>query len=439
MANYVIKSVAGTTVFRALGIFSSFLINVVLARMLEPDILGQYFLAFSMAMFLSIIMRFGLKQTALKLVTKARLTGNPACITDTIRKILITVSISIVAVAVALLAGVGKWLGMEIFHSEEIARNLLIITLWASVLSLAPTIGECLRGLRMPEWGAALDNSVSNFLILAVFFVLFILGQSIAFQSALLISAGAVCLVAIVSFRKLVTHGLIFRSGLPCTTFREIYSNAYAVLLVHLSTFIMANASMWVVGYYLSHEDVAVYGVVLRLYNLIAVPLVVINLAIEPSIAEYLHENRKKHMDALLRLSATAALAATAVISAIIFIWGDWLLQILFGQGFTRGYTALIILVIGNLVNVCTGSCTSMMLLGGHQKILTLIGIIFGVASVALSIMLVSPYGMEGVAVAVSISISLYNIVTWQLVRNRMKYNTGATLDIKNRLFILGN
>lgn len=439
MSGYIIKSIASASVFRALGILSSFVINVVLAHMLEPDLLGQYFLAFSMAMFLSIVMRFGLKQTVLRLVSKARLSGDSGCIADTILKVMVIVFMSIFIVTVILLTGLGEWIGHELFHSEEIVKNLAIIIFWAAMLSLAPPVGESLRGLKMPAWGAALDNSVSSFVALTIFTMLFIIGRSISLESVLIVSGAAVAIVVIVSARKLIIAGELLQSRKPCIKYRQIYIDTSPIFLVNLATYLTANASIWIVGYYLSHEEVAIYGAVLKLFNLIAVPLLVINLAIEPSIAEYIHENKRKHMDALLRISATVALLATIFISAIIFLWGDLLLTILFGAEYSQGYIALLILVLGNVVNVWSGSCASMMMLGGYQVVLTIIRVLFGLVSISMSMIFVSVYGIEGVALAVSVSVALSNIVTWKLVKNKMEYNTSATLNIKKRMFILGH
>ncbi len=439
MSGYIIKSIASTSVFRALGILSSFLINVVLAHMLDPDILGQYFLAFSMAMFLSIVMRFGLKQTVLRLVSKARLSGDEGCIADTIQKVIVIVFVSIILVTVILQVGVGEWLALNLFHSEEIVKNLLIIIFWAAMLSLAPPVGESLRGLRMPAWGAALDNSVSSFISLIIFTALFIIGQTISLEHVLVVSSAAVSVVVIVAMRKLVITGGLFKSRNPCITYRQIYSDTSPIFLVNVATYLTANASIWVVGYYLSHEEVAVYGAVLKLFNLIAVPLLVINLAIEPSIAEYIHQNKSKHMDALLRLSATVALIATCVISMATFFWGELFLTTLFGAQYSQGYIALLILVLGNIVNVWSGSCASVMMLGGFQVTLTIIRVFFGVVSIMASLALVSVYGIEGVAIAVSFSVALSNVVTWVIVKNKMNYDTSATINIAKRMFIVGH
>ena len=78
------------------------------------------------------------------------------------------------------------------------------------------------------------------------------------------------------------------------------------------------------------------------------------------------------------------------------------------------------------------------MFLGGYQKILLLSWLLFGDTSILMSWILVSPYGIEGVALAVSISIAISNIVTWWIVKNKMKYDASATLNIKNRILYWG-
>lgn len=439
MAGYIIKSIASASVYRALGILSSFLITVVLARMLQPDELGQYFLAFSAAMFLSILMRFGIKQTALRLVTKARLSNDSKQVTDTIQKIVVFMSASVIVVIIILSVGLGEWVGSKLFHSEEISKNFVAISFWAVMLAFSSPIGESLRGLKMPAWGAALDNSASSFIALLVFLTLYFFEQGISLSLVVLISAVSVALVIFVSALKLINIGNLIQKVPSYISYREIYNDASPILIINIATYLTANASLWIVAYFLSHEDVAVYGAVIKLFNLIAVPLLVINIAIEPSISEYLHHKKRKNLDALLRLSATLALIGTLLISALVIVWGDLLLVILFGEEYVKGYIALIILVLGNIVNVWTGSCASMMLLGGFQIVLTKIRVVFGVVSIVLSLAVILNYGIEGVAVAVSLTVAFTNFVTWKFVKNKMQYDTSATIRIKNKLFIFNH
>ena len=63
---------------------------------------------------------------------------------------------------------------------------------------------------------------------------------------------------------------------------------------------------------------------------------------------------------------------------------------------------------------------------------------IFGFVSIVMSIFFISPYGIEGVAVAVSDTVALTNFVTWKIVKNKMGYNSSAITNIKNNMFISG-
>ncbi|MEM1145985.1 MAG: oligosaccharide flippase family protein, partial [Pseudomonadota bacterium] len=428
----LITSLAWSTAFRLVGVGSAFLVNVVLARLLSPDSLGQYLIGFSLVMFVAIFMRFGVKQTAMKLAAEARNSGDEDLLNSTVFSLLIYALTATLTVAVFLLAGLADWIFLRFFDSPQLADAKFWFVLWCAFIALAAPVGEALRGLHRPGWGVALDMSAQSTLVLAVTTLLLFSGIQIGLEAILkvwcavsfsVLLAGFIRLLLLVPLRVSKREGGI--------RLAYLVHSALPVFTLNVSQYLNANAALWIVGTLLGHSDAALYGVAVRIYNLLALPLVIVDLGLGPHIADYLHRRDFAQLEALLRVSALAAFSLTLVTALVLVFHGEWLLEIAFGSFYSDAYSVLLILVLGNVVNVCTGSCTSVLLLAGEQKLLAMISTLAAFLAISLGFYLVPRFGLAGAGVATVAAVAIANSAIWMGVRKRLGLNTAISFAPK--------
>jgi O-antigen/teichoic acid export membrane protein len=86
------------------------------------------------------------------------------------------------------------------------------------------------------------------------------------------------------------------------------------------------------------------------------------------------------------------------------------------GSKFTAGSTALIILAVGQLVNVGTGVTSNLQAMAGHAKTTLLNSLLFLAMSIALDLALIPAFGVLGAAIAAATSTIVVNLLRlWQI------------------------
>lgn len=423
------SGVAWSAAFRVSGIIATLWINILLTRLLSPDEVGIYFLIFSISMFFSLIARFGLKQSVVKIVSENYQKESRGYVADALRKIFYITSIGVIITCSVLYMGLGDWIAGNFFELKQMSSYGNQLVLWVAALAFLAPLSETYRGLQKYNWGAALDNSISAILMALVLFCILIIYKKIDLSTVFTIAVIIYGVVAVIGMLKLILyyyHVPIVSS----VSVGYILSLSTPIFFINISQYLVANASLWVVGYFLAPSDVGVYGVVIKLFNLIALPLVITNMAIDPLIARLHSEREKQKLQDLLRYSAKVTFTITFFISLVLLLKGENILSLLFGEEYGVGYPVLSILITGNLINVWTGSCNNFLLMTFGQKTMMYITFLCGALGISLSIFLAPEYGLIGVAWAVAFSVALQNIVSWTVVLKKTGIKTNPSFKI---------
>ncbi len=127
------------------------------------------------------------------------------------------------------------------------------------------------------------------------------------------------------------------------------------------------QADMLLAGVFLPAAPLGVYGIARRVAVLLLTPLQILNLAAAPEIARQLQRNTTATLSRLLTRYAAIALGASAITLVIALVAPDAVWRLLADDDPDAARTVLAILAAGNLVNVATGACGSVLVLAGHQ------------------------------------------------------------------------
>ena len=105
----------------------------------------------------------------------------------------------------------------------------------------------------------------------------------------------------------------------------------------------------------------------------------------------------------------------------LIIVFGDYILHI-FGEEFITGYTVLVILCIGQFINVATGSVGQILAMTNREKLLRKCVVYGTVINLLLNIVLVPNYGMIGAAIATSIAWTITNVMALFFVKEQFNF-----------------
>lgn len=195
------------------------------------------------------------------------------------------------------------------------------------------------------------------------------------------------------------------------------------LLLISGTQVIMNYADIIMIGLILDTTKSGIYAAASRLSTLVTFSLLLVNMVLTPYISEFFHNHRIDDLQKLVTHSTRTASVIAIPISIILFSFGKYFLW-LFGEAFVIGHQALIILSIGAIFNVLSGSVGFLMSMTGHQKQAAYFFSVGCILNILLNLILIPIYGIEGAAVATSSSIIIWNLSLAYYLKRKININS---------------
>jgi len=100
------------------------------------------------------------------------------------------------------------------------------------------------------------------------------------------------------------------------------------------------------------------------------------------------------------------------------------LIMVNFGGGYIVSSPLLQVMVVGQFVNVATGSVGYLLTMTNHEKDFRNVVFISGVVSLPLAFILTKEYGALGASYATAFSISIQSLLAAYMVKIRLGFNS---------------
>jgi O-antigen/teichoic acid export membrane protein len=387
--------------------------NMLLARVLSPAELGAYFLAFSLVTVCATVAPLGANRAVVRFVAESIGLNRPAVARGAVRHaIMLGIGGSLV-LASAIYSGLGERLARDVVNSQELADASDLVAAWIVPATMTLLIAEIFRGFHDLRWATLHGGLLGSLLTLLIVVTLHLNGIPMTLRVVVWVSFTATMLGALVAGFTL--HRRVHKLPPPAAD-RSLLGMLRVSLPLCVTTAIvllLQQADIWLVGAFESSQDVAIYGAAARLMFIVSVPLFMVNAVIQPMVAEYYSQRRLDELQKLMRVAATVAAmpALAALACAIVFAAPG--LRLLYGETYMAGAGVLVVLALGQMVNVWTGSCGIFLMMTGHERTLMTLTALTGLLTVALMAALVGPFGILGVAIGSALGVSLQNAVLW--------------------------
>jgi O-antigen/teichoic acid export membrane protein len=390
--------------------------SALLARLLSPREVGTYVLAYSILNLGTSLGALGLTGTVVRLVAQGMGLNLFGRVRRVIGVVLGVGTLGALGVGLAYLL-FGDYLAKSLFEAPALAAITGLVAGWIVVGTLQGVLGETFRGfhdvrlatiLGGQTTGAATGLATVALLTASWFLLWLVKGQSTVATVVLLAlcSGAATTLVSGWLLRRRVA-GLPPQTpdedqkADPKKTLREVLSISLPLLVVTLVMMVRTVGDVWVVGAFLSQEEVGLYGLANRLVHMVTMPMVIVTAVAPPLIAEMYFQGRREDLERALRSMATlTGIPALLASMACIFFAGP-IMGLVFGDDYRGGAVVLSLLSVGLLASVLSGACGIMLSYTGHQKTQMVITIATSAATLIAMIATAKlAYGIAGVAVA---------------------------------------
>jgi O-antigen/teichoic acid export membrane protein len=159
-------------------------------------------------------------------------------------------------------------------------------------------------------------------------------------------------------------------------------------------------------------EEVAALQLAQSLAMLVALSLTIVNMLIAPHVTRAFREGDDAGVQRLSLQSARAALAVSLPVAIPLVFMGDQIIHLVYGEVYVDiAAWPLVILALGQLVNVAFGSVGLFLTMSGHERD-TLAGQITAlVVNVIAAFSLIPHFGVIGAAMSISIGLVTWNVV----------------------------
>jgi O-antigen/teichoic acid export membrane protein len=155
-------------------------------------------------------------------------------------------------------------------------------------------------------------------------------------------------------------------------------------------------------------SQVGIYSAVLRAGQVMMLFLTSVNMMFGPFVADLHNRGQRDHLDALYKTLTRWIVAATLPLFLLLAIAPSAVMRV-FGEEFSTGQTALLVLLGGQFVNIATGSAGFILVMVGRTEWDLAIYAGSVVLDVALALWLCPRYGITGAAIANAVTFACSN------------------------------
>ncbi|WP_460220436.1 flippase [Psychroserpens sp. MEBiC05023] len=403
----VLKKASTSIVVKTLGVFAKIVISVFLARALGADGLGQISIINQLIAVVMIFSMLGMDNVIIKQISIGYEKGNKKLIADSIYSSLIINGIIALFITLfgVLLSG---FISKNVFEIPNLKEPLII----AFSVILFETFGRIftsgINGYRK-IWQSNLFREVLTvFCVLSGLVALYVLDIDLSIKHIILLYAIGkfiTFIVSLVYWRKLFyikthTSKLIVKSMLK---------TALPLLFVTATSTLAASADVLMLGWLSNSSEVGLYTVASRLSLFIIFFLQVSNSAISPKLAALYADGRINEMNIMVKRVTLGLICIGFLFLALLIFGGDYILSI-WGDNFKQAYLILVILGVGQLINISTGCSGLLLIMCGFEKTHSYISGFFVILNLILNYFLITNYGAIGAAIATSMTIIAENI-----------------------------
>ena len=409
---------ASSFVIRATGMGFAFGLQVFLARMMGVDEYGTYIYVLTWLTVLLLVATHGWDTATIRYVSSYNAIGQWQLLRGFLlvchrRPLVSGLSVGFIVVISALSL------------RQHIADDLFLVLVIGSLLlpfnALIQVESAAIQGMKRVVLAQLPQQIIRPLMLLGMtglpFLVLKIIPNA-AFVMAMNVTSAAALLVVTYWFMRRSLPREV-HAVVPEYRNEEWIGVALPLLLVSGFILLMNRLDIIMLGILVNTTDAGIYSAASRIAELVSFGLVAVNAIMAPLISKLYTTDRYVELQRLISQSVLGVAAIAVPMGVVLVSYGEEILR-LFGADFESGFSPLVVLVIGQLINALAGSVGFLMTMTGRQQVAA--SILGGAAllNAVLNILLIPLYGMLGAACATAITMALWNVAMATVVRREL-------------------
>jgi O-antigen/teichoic acid export membrane protein len=416
-----------TTIAFALKVvttLAAFGYNWLLSRLLGAEGLGAFQLAFAISTISVVLASLGLNNTVLRLIPANWATENYASVKGFYQRAILFISLAacIVTAAIHLFS---TFAFSHFFAEKAHLIPLIILMSWSIIpTTLNNLFSQLLKSFGYFQISVLSQSGFTPLLgILGLVFCWFKLDTIIA-EQAILVYILAVWLTLVLSVYFFTRNKPpILRGVSPVNKDKELLISSMPLWMVEIAQIIMESLDVLLIGIWIGIKEAGIYAIAKKIASLTNFFLASTNTVIAPQIATLYAQNKKQELR-IMAQKATKSLFWTGLLAcSFISIFSIPLLE-MFGREFKEGWLVLVILSIGQFINVSTGPVAHLLIMTGNQTFYRNNMIVASLITVILFFLLIPNFSILGAAIASALGLVFENCRAAWLVQKKLGFPT---------------
>jgi O-antigen/teichoic acid export membrane protein len=385
----------------------SYVMTIVVARQLNIELSGVFFYSVMLLTVFSALIRFGCENVILKYTALCISEGNKeklnGIILFIIKRIFLIfiVGFSVISLVIFLLHETNQ-------ISKEMAIHSGLICLSILPLSLCQFFSYIFQGLKRVLSSNFYYSGALPFSVLLLFYLFN--PNNIMAIGFLLLSASSVAF--------LMSTMAMFRFGFKLKekviseqTKSKSLSDSYSMYLVVILNIVITWSSQFIVGILGTSEDVSIFAVSQRTAMLLGFLIMAVNSITAPKFAIFYKNGDMEGIKSTLFSSVRFVSLIASPVIIFIFVFPDVIMS-LFGEIYTEYSSVFLLLCIGQLFNLFTGTVGQLLNMSGNQKYVKRSFQLSALINILLCLLLFPLFGLYGAAIAFTAAFSIQNIIS---------------------------
>jgi O-antigen/teichoic acid export membrane protein len=398
----------------------AFLSQILLARWIGDFQYGIFVLVWATAVIVGNLSCFGFHTTIIRFVPEYFANSKH----DDLRGLLLTGRLFAICSA-SVIAALGA-LGIH-FISGAIESYYVVPFYLGMIILPMVALGDTLDGTaRANSWPIrALSPTyiIRPVLILAVMMSALQLGYEANAKTAItsaIFATYATTIFQLVSVTARVNRKLPI--GPKSVNFSQWFAVSLPIFLVEGFLYLLTNADVLVVGYFMDPQHVAIYFATVKILALVHFVYFAVKAGVAQRYSELIHTSDKAKLADFARDAASWTFWPALFMACVVILLGKPLLS-LFGPNFVEGYPLLFVLVAGIITRSSVGPAESLLNMSGNQNICAALYAATLCFSLSLAFILVPQHGLWGAATAFASGMAFETLLLGVAVKRRLGFH----------------
>lgn len=403
-----------------------FFTQVLAARLLTRDDFGSYALAVAIFGTAALVMQLGLPHSMLRRASAALTSGRSSGVRNEIVSSFLLAAGAAVFIALVLASPLGREALDAVFSETGVAAFAALIGIRTGLRILENLVPEALRAFRDFLRVSLYDGLLANFLLVMALAVVLLADGDVDAADVMAISV-ATAAMALVPAIWAIHRRLRTLDHEPLRIHNPLEP---AMWLVTVGRALLASLDLLLVGVLATSADVATYAVPFRLALFVGFPLILVNQVVPPLIASWHAGGAIDRLERTLRATAGMAFLGSIAIAFVYVVAGRFIITELFGAKYADGYTVLLILSAGQVLQTYAGSCGFALMMTGNQRAYAWILGVSTIVTIGLDVAAFQVWGIEGIALATAVSLTAQNFVQAGVLRRLTGFHSLASVRL---------